>query len=64
MKPKLTLEELDSMMFEGGVGFCTACGEQSGFVEPDARRYKCDCCEEYQVYGLEELLMMNELIIE
>jgi len=39
-------------------GFCIACGEDADGVEPDARRYECDCCGERGVYGAEELLMM------
>ena len=38
-------------------GFCTACGEEIWNIEPDARRYKCDCCGEHTVYGAEELLI-------
>lgn len=25
-------------------GFCLACGESQDCVEPDARRYECECC--------------------
>jgi len=37
-------------------GFCTACGDQAGPVEPDAREYRCESCGENAVYGAEELL--------
>jgi len=37
-------------------GFCISCGEDADGVEPDARGYKCECCEENSVYGAEELL--------
>ena len=37
-------------------GFCVACGEEADGCEPDARRYKCECCGERAVYGAEELL--------
>jgi hypothetical protein len=40
-------------------GFCLACGELAYGVEPDARRYECECCEARAVYGLEELLVMG-----
>ncbi len=39
-------------------GFCVACGQDAEGVEPDARRYECECCGEKQVYGAEELLLM------
>ena len=40
-------------------GYCLACGEENGPVEPDARKYECDCCGEPKVYGAEELIMMG-----
>ena len=41
------------------MGFCIACGEEAYGVEPDARRYTCESCEELGVYGAEELLLMT-----
>lgn len=38
-------------------GFCVACGEDADGVEPDARKYECECCGERGVYGAEELLL-------
>lgn len=38
-------------------GFCVACGEDADGCEPDARKYKCECCGERAVYGAEELLL-------
>lgn len=38
-------------------GFCIYCGERQDGVEPDAREYKCDCCDECGVFGAEELLI-------
>ena len=40
-------------------GFCVACGEEAMGVEPDARRYECECCGESKVYGAEMLLLMT-----
>lgn len=40
-------------------GWCLACGELAYGVEPDARRYGCECCGEKAVFGLEELLVRN-----
>ena len=39
-------------------GFCVACGTAAEGVEPDARQYECESCEEPAVYGAEELLVM------
>jgi len=39
-------------------GFCLACGADAEGVEPDARKYECECCGKRAVYGAEELLMM------
>ena len=38
-------------------GFCIACGAAAEGVEPDARKYQCEACDEQGVYGAEELLM-------
>lgn len=58
---KVTVEELE----EDCNGACTACGEiQYGGVEPDAREYPCENCEEKKVYGLAELLLMGLLNLE
>lgn len=55
-----TQEEL----MDGTNGGCLGCGEiQYGGVEPDARKYECGKCEENQVYGLEQLLIMGRLIL-
>ena len=43
----------------GNWGFCTACGEQQGGCEPDARRYECEACGAKAIYGAEELLVMG-----
>lgn len=43
---------------DDGTGFCIACGNEQGGCEPDARKYKCNNCEQMKVYGAEELLMM------
>lgn len=37
-------------------GFCRACGAEAQGVEPDARNYTCEGCEEPQVFGAEEFL--------
>ena len=38
-------------------GFCIACGAEAYGVEPDARKYVCECCGKRAVYGAEELLL-------
>lgn len=40
-------------------GFCLSCGAEADGVEPDARRYPCEVCEQPKVYGLEELMMLG-----
>ena len=47
----------DSMVDCNYSGFCTACGDETYGVEPDARRYQCEACGENAVYGAEELLL-------
>ena len=38
-------------------GFCIRCGADAEGVEPDARKYECESCGEFGVYGAEELLI-------
>ena len=40
------------------IGFCTACGNEQGGCEPDARNCECEECGARKVFGAEELLMM------
>ena len=54
---KPSLAEVQQMDWDGE-GFCLACGETQG-AEPDARRYRCECCGESKVYGAEELALMG-----
>jgi hypothetical protein len=49
--------ELAASMIDNNEGFCLACGNIQDSVEPDARRYTCDCCEKPKVYGAEELVI-------
>jgi hypothetical protein len=46
-----TLEHVQEMI-EDNQGFCLACGETQDGVEPDARRYKCECCGEEKSMAL------------
>ena len=63
MHPSVTLDrvvaavELYNSTVENP-GICVACGEDAYDVEPDARRYVCECCGAHRVYGAEELLIM------
>ncbi len=41
---------------DDGLGFCTACGEEQYYCEPDAREYECESCGEFKVFGAQELL--------
>jgi len=41
---------------DDSLGFCISCGAEHGGCEPDARKYKCECCGAMAVYGAEELL--------
>lgn len=38
------------------LGFCLACGIETGGVEPDACGYECEACGEDQVFGCDELM--------
>ena len=51
---------IEAIELDESVGFCTACGNEQGGCEPDARRYRCESCDERAVYGAEELLFIIE----
>lgn len=57
-------EEEFHEMDEDLMGVCLACGETQGGCEPDARKYICESCGDDEVYGVQELLMMNRLSLE
>ena len=63
LKPVLTEDEYRSLQNDYA-GFCLACGETAYNVEPDARRYVCESCSKRKVYGFEELLLMNLIILQ
>jgi DNA-directed RNA polymerase subunit RPC12/RpoP len=44
-------------------GLCIACGAEAEGVEPDAHHYECEACGERRVYGLEELIVRNWIIV-
>jgi len=59
MHKSITLDlVLSACQSDYSLGFCLACGIEAYQVEPDARRYTCESCEENKVYGAEEILMM------
>lgn len=50
---------LEALSYGLPVGFCLACGHCQDPVEPDARRYRCHQCGQAQVYGAEELTLIE-----
>lgn len=57
-KPQLGVD-ISEADFDDNVGWCLACGETQYGCEPDARKYKCEGCEQPKVYGLAELALMG-----
>jgi hypothetical protein len=51
--------QLCMVMNGSSEGFCLACGEIQGGVEPDAHHYSCQACDETMVFGAEELVMRD-----
>ncbi len=60
--PRLTEEELSSLLIDRSTGFCIRCGSQHDSIEPDACKYQCEDCGEFSVYGCEEMLIRGWLI--
>jgi Zn finger protein HypA/HybF involved in hydrogenase expression len=57
---KPALEDVEAAIHgDEMTGFCLACGDSQGGVEPDARKYNCESCGEPKVYGAEQLLLMG-----
>ena len=60
--PKISTDQVlaacESSMFGlTDIGFCLACGEEILHVEKDLEKGFCEMCEEYEVYGCEQLLL-------
>ncbi|MGH9608031.1 MAG: hypothetical protein ACRD34_00020 [Bryobacteraceae bacterium] len=53
-----TLAQIQDMAEEMS-GACIKCGAVRECCEPDARKYHCDECGQNQVYGAEEILLMD-----
>ncbi len=54
----LSLDKIiEAVQADDNLGLCVKCGYEQSGVEPDARGYECDDCEEPTVYGAEELLL-------
>lgn len=46
-------------------GICLACGAvRYGNTEPDAEKYPCDDCEQNEVYGMQQALIMGRITID
>lgn len=56
---RFSAAKIEEAAMEGNIGFCVACGAEHDGVEPDARKYKCDCCGLSLVYGAEEIALMG-----
>ncbi len=61
IEEQLITEEqiIEAVEADDNLGFCRACGAEAFNVEPDARKYKCEECDENEVYGASELLIMT-----
>lgn len=56
---KPAFDALEAAMADGAVGFCLACGEEQGGVEPDMCSGHCEACGAHKVYGAEQLMLMG-----
>ena len=48
---------IDAVERDDCTGLCVACGAEQGGCEPDARKYRCEACGGFTVYGAEQLLL-------
>ena len=56
---KPAFEDVEAAVADGTTGFCLACGEEQGGVEPDMVKGHCESCGAAKVYGAEQLLLMG-----
>jgi hypothetical protein len=62
-KPLLTISEVQHLRDQDG-GVCMNCGHlQEGNIEPDAERRLCENCGLHLVYGIEEVVLRNWILI-
>jgi hypothetical protein len=55
--PSITEERvIEAAQRDDGTGFCIKCGVEHDYCEPDMHDSKCDACDEFGVYGAEELI--------
>lgn len=57
IQPILVSEAEYAELSENYGGFCIECRDEAYGVEPDARRYRCESCGAFAVFGAEELLI-------
>jgi len=57
-KQKILEQAMAAMATDQYIGFCLFCGKEHRCVEPDARNYHCYNCDQYMVYGAEEIVIM------
>jgi hypothetical protein len=56
----IPFEQLEeAILADDYIGFCLNCGEEKYNIEPDARHYPCDVCEEEMAFGAQEILFMQ-----
>jgi len=55
-------EVFDAVARDMNEGFCInpECGASSLGVEPDAQERRCDVCQEFTLYGVEQILIMMD----
>jgi len=57
---KIQWDELEAALEDDDfIGFCLACTAIHYGIEPDARNYRCEECDENTVYGAQEILFME-----
>lgn len=61
----IKISEVDiPKLMNSNSGVCLGCEEIIiGGIEPDARKYECEICGENKVYGIEECILNNYIII-
>lgn len=61
LSPEKLLDIAMSVLDESdgdATGICLICGSTQSGVEPDATNYQCESCDEKEVFGAQEVILM------
>jgi len=52
-------ELTEFLELDENVAICIRCGDTEQVIEPDVEKAHCECCDQYGLYGAEQLLLLG-----